>query len=288
MKKALLNLSLISTKSNNQFKRCFSSSQNNNSNFNVFYPRDDDDDAKHKNKVEYEYFKEHKYKKQTGLEKVKVIVERQNGAVNNAFDFSDKDLMKNVKIQEKNLKYEERAMKFAYKTFLPEEYPKSVSSEYLDFSKYQFIQGFCSSCNSVLCTQAVLVSMGLSVESAIGTSAVLSYSLKDFLGMLFRIGFIGKVGIKFDTSPKQWRLFADSMHNLSGAIEISLLFLGKSMFLPIAALASFCRGLSYTAGQATKAAFTKSFVQSENFADVTAKEGKLFIFFRCKTNNNLT
>ena len=124
--------------------------------------------------------------------------------------------------------------------FLPDGFPASVSSDYLDFQVYDSIQGLSSYCRGVLTTQALLLGLGVGEEAATPLNAAfqcaprlcsvyppcpffrarflpladartLAGIMKDLVGMLGGMLFSLVQGSSFDGDAKQWRFFADVM-----------------------------------------------------------------------------
>ncbi|KAL4199217.1 hypothetical protein AMTRI_Chr03g50080 [Amborella trichopoda] len=106
----------------------------------------------------------------------------------------------------------------AVRLMLPEGYPASVSSDYLEYSLWRAVQGVASQINGVLTTQALLYAVGLG-KGAIPTAAAVNWVLKDGLGYLSKI-FLSKYGRHFDVHPKGWRLFADLLENAAYGLEL--------------------------------------------------------------------
>ncbi|KAL4026062.1 hypothetical protein IC575_014483 [Cucumis melo] len=83
---------------------------------------------------------------------------------------------------------------------LPEGFPDSVTSDYLEYSLWRGVQGIASQVSGVLATQALLYAVGLG-KGAIPTAAAVNWVLKDGFGYLSKI-FLSKYGRHFDVHPK--------------------------------------------------------------------------------------
>ncbi|KAF9689908.1 hypothetical protein SADUNF_Sadunf01G0141200 [Salix dunnii] len=101
---------------------------------------------------------------------------------------------------------------------LPQGFPQSVTSDYLDYSLWRAVQGVASQISGVLATQALLYAVGLG-KGAIPTAAAINWVLKDGIGYLSKI-VLSKYGRHFDVHPKGWRLFADLMENAAFGLEM--------------------------------------------------------------------
>lgn len=134
---------------------------------------------------------------------------------------------------------------------LPEGFPDSVTSDYLEYSLWRGVQGIASQVSGVLATQvpiyvrlwflfpifliqrknnwlhfawtlagiqALLYAVGLG-KGAIPTAAAVNWVLKDGFGYLSKI-LLSNYGRHFDVNPKGWRLFADLLENAAFGMEM--------------------------------------------------------------------
>lgn len=151
---------------------------------------------------------------------------------------------------------------------LPDGYPHSVSSDYLQYSLWRGVQGVASQISGVLSTQALLYAVGLG-KGAIPTAAAVNWVLKDGLGYLSKI-LLSKFGRHFDVNPKGWRLFADLLENTAYGLEILTPVL-PHLFVPIGAVAGAGRSAAALIQAATRSCFYAGFAVQRNFAEVIAK-----------------
>lgn len=121
---------------------------------------------------------------------------------------------------------------------LPEGFPKSVTSDYLEYSLWRAVQGVASQISGVLATQSLLYAVGLG-KGAIPTAAAINWVLKDGIGYLSKI-MLSNFGRHFDVNPKGWRLFADLLENAAFGLEI-LTTSFPHLFVPIGAVAGASR-----------------------------------------------
>ncbi|KAJ0936838.1 putative Root UVB sensitive family [Helianthus annuus] len=75
---------------------------------------------------------------------------------------------------------------------LPEGFPESVTSDYMEYSLWRGVQGVAAQVSSVLATQSLLYAVGLG-KGAIPTAAAVNWVLKDGIGYLSKI-FLSKFG----------------------------------------------------------------------------------------------
>lgn len=151
---------------------------------------------------------------------------------------------------------------------LPEGYPNSVTSDYLDYSLWRGVQGIASQISGVLATQSLLYAVGLG-KGAIPTAAAINWVLKDGIGYLSKI-MLSKYGRHFDVHPKGWRLFADLLENAAFGMEM-LTPLFPHFFVMIGAAAGAGRSAAALIQAATKSCFNAGFASQRNFAEVIAK-----------------
>ncbi|KFK33954.1 hypothetical protein AALP_AA5G083400 [Arabis alpina] len=151
---------------------------------------------------------------------------------------------------------------------LPEGFPDSVTSDYLDYSLWRGVQGIASQISGVLATQSLLYAVGLG-KGAIPTAAAINWVLKDGIGYLSKI-MLSKYGRHFDVHPKGWRLFADLLENAAFGMEM-LTPLFPQFFVPIGAAAGAGRSAAALIQAATRSCFNAGFASQRNFAEVIAK-----------------
>ncbi|KAF5725796.1 protein root UVB sensitive 1 chloroplastic-like [Tripterygium wilfordii] len=151
---------------------------------------------------------------------------------------------------------------------LPEGFPQSVTSDYLDYSLWRSLQGVASQISGVLATHSLLYAVGLG-KGAIPTAAAVNWVLKDGIGYLSKI-MLSKYGRHFDVDPKGWRLFADLLENAAFGLEM-LTPAFPHLFVPIGAAAGAGRSAATLIQAATRSCFYAGFAAQRNFAEVIAK-----------------
>ncbi|XP_015085810.1 protein root UVB sensitive 1, chloroplastic [Solanum pennellii] len=152
--------------------------------------------------------------------------------------------------------------------FLPEGFPESVTSDYLEYALWRGVQGVAAQISGVLATQALLYAVGLG-KGAIPTAAAINWVLKDGIGYLSKI-LLSNYGRHFDVNPKSWRLFADLLENAAYGLEI-LTPAFPHLFVPIGAVAGAGRSAASLIQAATRSCFYAGFAAQRNFAEVIAK-----------------
>lgn len=114
--------------------------------------------------------------------------------------------------------------------------------------------------------------LGLGKKVAAGAAAT-SWVLKDGASYIVKIFYGSVFGSKFDDDPKSWRIAADIVEDIGGAIEILTPLFPLSYFLPLASLAVCLRGMSLMTGTATRHVVYRSLAASgmQNTGDIATK-----------------
>uniref|UniRef100_A0A3B3ZUP9 Uncharacterized protein n=1 Tax=Periophthalmus magnuspinnatus TaxID=409849 RepID=A0A3B3ZUP9_9GOBI len=145
--------------------------------------------------------------------------------------------------------------------FLPQGFPESVSTDYLQYQLWDTAQAFCSSLSGTLATQASLRGVGVGNQEATVAAATATWILRDGTGMLGRILFAWRKG-----------LFADVLNDIAMFMEILAQFF-PTFFLLIICTAGVFKSIVGVAGGATRAALTVHQARRDNMADISAKDG---------------
>ena len=130
--------------------------------------------------------------------------------------------------------------------FLPVGYPYSVHHVYASSHLWQFYETLIASTMSVLCSQSMLSSIGVSNSSAeAGVSAVaINWVLKDTIGETLKLVFIQRFAKSFDSHPKSWKLFGEICSLLGSSMQLCTI-LYPSFFLAFAGLGFGLRSIHY-------------------------------------------
>lgn len=161
---------------------------------------------------------------------------------------------------------------FFKSVFLPQGYPESVSSDYLQYQFWDTLQAFSSSLSGTLATQASLKGVGVGNQEATVAAATVTWLLRDGTGMLGRILFAWRKGSKLDSEAKKWRLFADVLNDIAMFMEILAPHF-PACFTLIVCAAGIFKSIVGVAGGATRAALTVHQARRDNMADISAKDG---------------
>ncbi|KAL2517303.1 Protein root UVB sensitive 1 [Abeliophyllum distichum] len=145
---------------------------------------------------------------------------------------------------------------------LPQGFPESVTSDYLEYSLWRGVQGIAAQISGVLATQSLLYAVGLG-KGAIPTAAAVNWVLKDGIGYLGKI-LLSKYGRHFDVNPKGWRLFADLLENAAYGMEI-LTPAFPHLFVPIGSVAGVGRSAAALIQASTRSCFYAWLCCSEEF-----------------------
>ncbi|CAG8590980.1 5424_t:CDS:2 [Funneliformis caledonium] len=155
--------------------------------------------------------------------------------------------------------------------FMPKGYPDSVTKDYWEFAKWQFLHNIAGSVTGVLSTQSLLYAMGLG-STSIPLAAALNWIIKDGLGQLGGVIYAASINDRFDSEPKRHRFQATVAMQSASFLEL-LAPLWPGMFLLIASISNIGKNIAWLAGSATRAQMHKTFALRDNLGDITGKTG---------------
>ncbi|ONM15980.1 Protein root UVB sensitive 2 chloroplastic [Zea mays] len=78
------------------------------------------------------------------------------------------------------------------------------------------------------------------------------------------------MGARMDSEPKSWRILADVLYDLGTALEV-VSPLCPQLFLEVAGLGNFAKGMAVVAARATRLPIYSSFAKEGNLSDLFAK-----------------
>lgn len=151
--------------------------------------------------------------------------------------------------------------------FFPSGYPYSVNEGYLRYTQFRAVQHVTSAAMSVLSTQSLLIAAGLRPTPAQATAV--SWILKDGMEHVGKL-ICSNWGARMDSEPKRWRLLADVLYDLGMGLEV-LSPLCPHLFLEMAGLGNFAKGMALVAARATRLPIYSSFAKEGNLSDLFAK-----------------
>ncbi|KAL8236326.1 hypothetical protein R6Q59_017407 [Mikania micrantha] len=151
--------------------------------------------------------------------------------------------------------------------FFPSGFPYSVNEGYLRYTQFRALQHFSSAALSVLSTQSLLYAAGLRPTPAQATAV--SWILKDGMQHVGKL-ICSNLGARMDSEPKRWRILADVLYDLGTGLEV-LSPLCPPLFLEMAGLGNFAKGMAVVAARATRLPIYSSFAKEGNLSDLFAK-----------------
>ncbi|XP_056684988.1 protein root UVB sensitive 2, chloroplastic isoform X2 [Spinacia oleracea] len=160
-------------------------------------------------------------------------------------------------------------------TFYPSGYPYSVNEGYGRYTQFRALQHFTSAALYVLSTQSLLFAAGLRPTPAQAT--VVSWVLKDGMEHVGKL-ICSNLGARMDSEPKRWRIFADVLYDMGTGLEV-LSPLCPHLFLQMAGLGNFAKGMATVAARATRLPLYSSFAKEGNLSDLVAKGEALSTLF---------
>ncbi|KAJ8494769.1 hypothetical protein ONZ51_g2110 [Trametes cubensis] len=158
--------------------------------------------------------------------------------------------------------------------FLPTNYPHSVHRSYLPFHVLQFFETVLATITSVLCNQALLVSVGVSAEGSIFGAVAVQWIIKDGAGEVTKLFFIRHFSPYFDSHPKAFTLFGEVIGCLGSGLQIATLLIAPSPgnFLLCAAGGNIFKLVGNAIWFTTHIKFMRYFSEQGNTGDVAAKD----------------
>ena len=153
--------------------------------------------------------------------------------------------------------------------------PSGVTSNYYHFMQWRILQRFVNANLHVFGTQSLLLGLGIrdTTRNQLGAlSAALKWVLKDALGKIVRMLWASKMGLRFDSDAKRWRMRSAFVFAAGNGLEI-VTFIFPSLFLLWATAANCCKQISMLTSSSTRSSIFFSFRDGsrENIADITAK-----------------
>lgn len=158
------------------------------------------------------------------------------------------------------------------KLFLPDGYPATVTSEYLNFSKWRGVQNLASAVMAVVSTEALLFGLGLG-KATVASAAAAQWILKDGAGYVAKVWYGSVAGKLIDTDPKSYRLMADGLEDVGGALEI-LTPLFPNYFLALASVATALKAVAGMTGTATRHSIYRSLGRARHNVGEIASKGE--------------
>ncbi|XP_057798052.1 protein root UVB sensitive 2, chloroplastic isoform X1 [Salvia miltiorrhiza] len=189
-----------------------------------------------------------------------------SGSVSHRFQF-EPDGQFSVKMVEDTRPASRRVVESFLNKFFPSGYPYSVNEGYLRYTQFRALQHFSSATLSVLSTQSLLFAAGLRPTPAQATAV--SWILKDGMQHVGKL-ICSNLGARMDSEPKCWRILADVLYDFGTGLEI-ISPLCPQLFLEMAGLGNFAKGMAVVAARATRLPIYSSFAKEGNLSDLFAK-----------------
>ncbi|KAI0342732.1 hypothetical protein BDW22DRAFT_1394621 [Trametopsis cervina] len=157
--------------------------------------------------------------------------------------------------------------------FLPTNYPQSVHRSYMPYHVLQFAETIVGTLVSVLCNQALLVSVGVSAEGSIFGAVAVQWIIKDGAGEVAKLFFIRRFSPFFDSHPKTFNLIGAGSVLVGSGLQIASLFgtASTAHFLMCAAGGNIFKLIGNAIWFTTHIKFVRFFSIQGNMGDVAAK-----------------
>ncbi|KAI7898606.1 vitamin B6 photo-protection and homoeostasis-domain-containing protein [Cokeromyces recurvatus] len=156
--------------------------------------------------------------------------------------------------------------------FLPVGYPESVHDCYKKFHLWLFFETYVGSAIGVLCSQAMLASLGLGAVEATGGAVAIQWVLKDGIGEIGKLFFIKRYASSFDSHPKTWKFVCELLSSVGSFLQLCTSVVSPKLFLPLAAAGNTFELIHESIWIASHMTFTKHFSPNGNIGDIVAKD----------------
>ncbi|CAO3613646.1 unnamed protein product [Mucor fragilis] len=156
--------------------------------------------------------------------------------------------------------------------FLPVGYPESVHDCYKKFHAWLFLETYVGSAIGVLCSQAMLASLGLGTLEATGGAVAIQWVLKDGIGEIGKLFFIKRYASSFDSHPKTWKFVCEIFSTVGSFLQLCTSVVTPKLFLPLAAAGNMFELIHESIWIASHMTFTKHFSPNGNIGDIVAKD----------------
>ncbi|RCI01910.1 hypothetical protein CU098_002569, partial [Rhizopus stolonifer] len=163
--------------------------------------------------------------------------------------------------------------------FLPVGYPESVHDCYKKFHAWLFLETYVGSAIGVLCSQAMLASLGLGTVEATGGAVAIQWVLKDGIGEIGKLFFIKRYASSFDSHPKTWKFkeakvveVCEIFSTVGSFLQLCTAIVAPKFFLPLAAVGNTFELIHESIWTASHMTFTKHFSPNGNIGDIVAKD----------------
>ncbi|KAH0672611.1 hypothetical protein KY290_026928 [Solanum tuberosum] len=156
----------------------------------------------------------------------------------------------------------QRVMESFLNKFFPSGYPYSVNEGYMRYTQFRALQHFTSAALSVLSTQSLLFAAGLRPTPAQATAV--SWILRDGMQHVGKL-ICSNLGARMDSEPKP-----DVLYDFGTGLEV-MSPLCPHLFLEVAGLGNFAKGMAVVAARATRLPIYSSFAKEGNLSDLFAK-----------------
>lgn len=161
---------------------------------------------------------------------------------------------------------------FLFSAFLPVDFPKSVSDDYLAYQTYDSLQAFFSTITSLLASRALLQGLGVGDANSSATYAMLLTILRDAISNVATIVFAHRFGLRIEPEAKRYRFLADLFNDTAFFLELCSPYLGFWGKAVAMCTGEALRAICGVAAGASKAALSLYFAKNDNLSELSAKE----------------
>ena len=157
---------------------------------------------------------------------------------------------------------------------LPDGFPESVSSDYVEYQTWDTLQGLMAYLKGVVTTLALMRSLGVGRSGASAESALFLWIARDSVGCAAGLA-AGHPALtkRFAdrTRVRRWRMFSEFVKGVAGWVELRAPTADR--VLPCMCAAAALSAVAGVAGSCARSSLVTHFARRGNLADCSAKEG---------------
>lgn len=204
----------------------------------------------------------HSYKKYE-VSEIEYKPNKTYGLIKPHYIFSKEELTSKTTFIQKKIKGIKRV-------FLPKDYPYSVSKEYFDFSKYNFIGGVSFFYLNFLFTLMTIESLGVSTRTSSITSAGLNWALKEGFGQIVSFITVAKFGVLAEKNVKEYRVISSILLHMVFILELMIL-INPKYFVLLAGMSTLIKLTAVNMSVISRTGIHLQMAKKNNLIDLSIK-----------------
>ncbi|KAI3636536.1 hypothetical protein MIR68_005420 [Amoeboaphelidium protococcarum] len=148
---------------------------------------------------------------------------------------------------------------------------KSELERYKGASINVALETYVAAVVGVLCSQAMLESLGISKAASTAGAVAIQWVLKDGIAEMGKLLFIKRYARSFDSHPRTWKAIGEVLTTLGSGLQLCTILVPSNYFLLLAASGNILKSVSWAVWGVTHMWFIRNFALSNNVGDLSAK-----------------